>query len=152
MPLRRATPDDADDLVRLRRVMYDAMHVDHSDPAWASECARVLREGFAAGTFAAFVVEEDGRIVAGGVGTVSQRLSGPRNPSGRHGHVQSMATDPDARGRGHARAVFAALMAWFEEQGVRSVDLHATPYGEPLYRSFGFTEPRFPALGWHASR
>jgi ribosomal protein S18 acetylase RimI-like enzyme len=146
MGLRRATPDDADDLVRLRQVMYDAMDVDHTDPGWAAECARVLRAGLAGGSMAAYVVEDGGRIVACGVGMVEQRLPGPRNPRGRHGHVQSMATDPDARRRGYAREVFGALLEWFAEQGVPSVDLHATPYGEPLYRSYGFTEPRWAAL------
>ena len=152
MGLRRATSGDIDDLVRLRRVMFDAMDVDHSDPGWAESCARVLRKCLADGSMAAYVVEEEGRVVAGGVAMVAQRLPGPRNPSGRHGYVQSMATDPEARGRGHARAVFAALMAWFEEQGVTSVDLHATPYGAPLYRSFGFSEPRHLPLARHAPR
>jgi GNAT superfamily N-acetyltransferase len=146
MPVRRATPDDAPDLVRLRRVMYDAVEVDHSDPAWAVSCEAILRARLASGEMAAFVVEEDGRVVAGGVGMLEQRLGGPRNPAGLHGFVQSMATEPDYRGRGHARAVFAALLAWFEANGVRSIGLHASPYGEPLYRSFGFSENRYPEL------
>ena len=148
MGLRRATPDDIDDLVRLRRVMFDAMDVDHSDPRWAATCAAVLRAGLG-GHMEAFVVEDEGRVVAGGVGMVEQRLPGPGNPSGLHGYVQSMATDPDARGRGYARAVFAALMDWFEGRGVTSVALHATPYGEPIYRSFGFTEPGHLPLSRH---
>ena len=152
MTLRRATPDDAPDLVRLRRVMFDAMDVDHSDPEWAHVCERVLRACLADGTMAAFVVEEDGRPVAGGVGMVAQRLPGPKNPSGRHGHVQSMATEPAARGKGHGKAVFEALLAWFAEQGVTSVDLHASPFGEPLYRKYGFREPRHRAMSRHAPR
>jgi GNAT superfamily N-acetyltransferase len=146
MGLRRATPSDAAELVRLRRVMYDAMGVDHSSPEWAASAEAVLRESLAAGRMAAFVVEEGGRPVACGVGMVEQRLPGPRNPSGLHGYVQSMATEPEARRRGHARAVFGALMEWFAEQGVTSVDLHATELGAPLYRSFGFSEPRHLTL------
>ena len=147
MPPRRATPDDVPELVRLRRVMYDAMGVDHASPEWAASCERVLRERLADGAMAAFVVEEDGRLVAGGVGMVEQRLPGPRNPSGLHGYVQSMATEPRARRRGHARSVFAALLEWFEEQGVTAVDLHATEAGAALYRTFGFSEPRHLTLG-----
>ncbi len=147
MPPRRATPDDAPELVRLRRVMYDAMGVDHSDPAWAAEADRVLRTELASGAMAAFVVDRaGGGLCAGGVAMVSQRLPGPRNPRGLQGYVQSMATDEDARGQGHARAVFAALLAWFDERGVTSVDLHATKLGEGLYRSFGFTEPNHVVL------
>lgn len=152
MPLRRANPSDAPELVRLRRVMYDAMDVDHSSREWAECAERVLREELSSERMAAFVVEEDGRLVACGVGMVEQRLPGPRNPRGLHGYVQSMATDPEARRRGHARAVFGALMAWFEERGVPSVELHATEYGAPLYRSFGFSEPRYLTLSRRSSR
>lgn len=152
MSLRRANPSDAAELVRLRRVMFEAMGVDHSAPEWAANADEVLRRCLASGEMAAFVVEEDGRVVAGGVGMVAQRLPGPKNPSGLHGYVQSMATDPESRGRGHARAVFAALLEWFEERGVTSVDLHATGEGAPLYRSFGFSEPRHLPLSRHSSR
>lgn len=146
MPLRRATPDDTPDLVRLRRVMFDAMELDHSDPAWAATCEEILRARLASGDMAAFVVEDDDRVVAGGVGMVEQRLPGPRNPRGKHGFVQSMATEPSARRQGHARAVLTALLEWFEENGVPSVGLHASPYGEPLYRTFGFSESPYPEL------
>lgn len=147
MPVRRATSADIPELVRLRRVMFDAMGIDHSDPAWAAAMAGILRDGFAAGTMAAYVVDGgDGTLRACGVGVVEQRLPGPRTPTGRHGHVQSMATEPAHRRQGYAREVFAALLDWFAAEGVPSVDLHATEHGEPLYRSFGFSEPRARAL------
>jgi ribosomal protein S18 acetylase RimI-like enzyme len=153
MPVRRATPDDAPELVRLRRVMFDAMGVDHGDPAWAAACERVLRAELGSGAMVGFVVDLEGDgLAACGVGMVSQRLPGPGNPSGRHGYVQSMATDPGARRRGYAREVFTALMAWFGENGVTSVGLHATTLGEQLYRDFGFSDPANGALGWHAPR
>ena len=127
--------------------MFEAMGVDHSAPGWAETCERVLRERLADGTMAAFVVDGDGRLVSCGVGMVSQRLPGPRSPTGRHGYVQSMATDPDMRRRGYGRAVFAALLEWFEAEGVPSVDLHATPAGAAVYREFGFSEPTHLAMG-----
>ena len=37
-------------------------------------------------------------------------------------------------------------LEWMREAGVGTVDLHASPDGEPLYRSLGFTEPGQPAL------
>jgi GNAT superfamily N-acetyltransferase len=75
-----------------------------------------------------------------------QRLPGPSTPSGRWGYVQWMVTDPDYRRRGLARAVFAAILGWLEERGVTNVELHATVSGEPLYRSFGFTDAFSPEL------
>jgi GNAT superfamily N-acetyltransferase len=151
MPVRRATPLDVAELVRLRRVMFDAMGIDHADPEWAQATERVLRAGLADGSMAAYVVDgDDGRLAAGGVGMVAQRLPGPRNPNGLHGYVQSMATDPSARRQGHARAVFEALLAWFADEGVTSVALHATGEGAPLYRSYGFSEPANLPLSRHS--
>ncbi|HVF05126.1 MAG TPA: GNAT family N-acetyltransferase [Frankiaceae bacterium] len=148
MGLRRATSGDIDDLVRLRGVMFDAMGVDTGGD-WRAPCADVLRRCLADGTMAAYVVEEDGAVVACGVGMLAQRLPSPRNPSGRYGYVQSMATDEHARRRGHAHAIFAALMDWFGDEGVVSVGLHATDAGARVYRSFGFSDPRNPELTWH---
>ena len=110
------------------------------------------RELAPGGVMAAYVVESDGGVVSCGVGMVAPRLPGPRTPDGRYGYVQSIATDPDYRGRGYARAVFGALVEWFEAQGVTSVGLHATPAGAPLYESFGFTPGRFGYLSRHAAR
>lgn len=148
MDPRRATLADIDDLVRLRGVMFDAMGVDTGGD-WRAACADVLRRCLADGTMAAYVVEEGGAVVACGVGMLAQRLPGPRNPSGRYGYVQSMATDPHARRRGHAHAIFAALLEWFRAEGVVSVGLHATEAGSRVYRSFGFSDPRHPELTWH---
>lgn len=151
MGLRRATPEDIDDLVRLRGVMFDAMGVDSSGE-WRAECAEVLRRCLADGTMAAFVVAEGGRVVSCGVGMLAQRLPGPKTRGGRYGYVQSMATDVHARRRGHAHAVFGALLEWFEENGATSIGLHATEEGARVYRSFGFSEPRHLELARHEPR
>lgn len=147
--VRWAGLDDVPELVRLRRVMFESMDIAGADGADAA-MADVLAEGFATGAFFAAVVDghEPGTLAACGIGMVSQRVPGPHNPSGRYGYVQSMVTDEAHRGRGLARAVLEQLMARFAADGVVRVDLHATPSGEPLYRSMGFTEGRQPELRW----
>jgi ribosomal protein S18 acetylase RimI-like enzyme len=77
-------------------------------------------------------------LAASGAGTISTRLPSPNNPTARVGYIQWVATDPDARRRGHAREVMAALLDWYDERQVVVVELHATTDGEPLYRSLGF--------------
>ena len=152
MEARRATPEDADELVRLRQVMYDAL-VDSHDTSggWEEAAAERFRVGLADGSVVAFVVDgADGGAVACGVGTVAQRLPGPGNLTGRFGFVQSMATDPEHRGRGCGRAVFTALVDWFRAEGITAVDLHTSADGEALYRSFGFTDAPHPELQWRA--
>lgn len=136
--LRRATPDDAAELARLRGLMHEAMgHVDTPDVRRAAEAAfarRVLRDDFVA-----YVVAEGAHLRSCGAGWVEEHLPSAATPDGRRGHVASMSTEPAARRQGHARAVFAALLEWFDELGVRRVELRATPDGQPLYAAAGFT-------------
>ncbi len=98
---------------------------------------------------AACVIDGDrpGQLIAAAAGVINQRLPGPRNPSGRVGYVQWVATEPEFRRQGLARQVMQGILAWFAEQQISVVELHATADGEPLYRSLGFDEPPNPQLG-----
>jgi ribosomal protein S18 acetylase RimI-like enzyme len=62
------------------------------------------------------------------------------------GHVFSVATDPDARRRGYARACMETLLDWFRERGVAQVDLNASAEAEPLYASLGFVRKPDPSM------
>ncbi|HKY68806.1 MAG TPA: GNAT family N-acetyltransferase [Acidimicrobiales bacterium] len=163
-PLRLATADDVDELVRLRRVMMGALEVC-DEPTWALACADFLRRTLADGSAAAVVAGDPGAVPSGsaaadrhrpeplvacGIGVIVERVPGPETPTGRYGYVCSMVTEPDWRGRGLATGVVEGLLAWFADRGVRKVDLHASDEGEPIYRRFGFREGRFPELRWRA--
>ena len=149
--LRRADVRDADELVRLRALMFEAMGDDASAPGWRSACREALvRRLVQPDRFAAFVVAVDGSVVSGGVGWVEEHLPSPGQPDGRRGHVASMSTDPEHRRRGHGRAVLQGLMAWFAELGVGRVDLRATGDGQPLYLSLGFRVLAGPSMAWTA--
>lgn len=152
METRRATTDDIPELVRLRQVMMDSVWGGAgADSSWRAACAAILEQVLADGSMCAVVVDDpDGGLAACGVGMVAQRLPGPGCPSGRYGYVQSMCTDDRWRRKGLAGAVFEGVMAWFAEERVTRVDLHASRMGEPLYRSFGFTDAREPELRWRA--
>lgn len=147
--VRPARPQDAAELVRLRRVMLAAMSGEDRRGPWEAASELLLRQGLFTpggdGRFGAFVVDADagagaGRLAACAVGTVEQRLASPGGPAGLFGFVFNVCTDPAYRGRGYARAVTAALLDWLADRGVTRVDLHATPQAEGLYRSMGFTE------------
>lgn len=146
--VREAGPGDAAELVRLRRLMFLAMHGADGRGPWerhAEESARRLLAGTDRGErLGAFVVEGDGSgdppPAACAVGTAEQRLAAPRHPEGRFGFVFGVCTDPRYRGRGYSRATTEALLDWFGEQGVTRVDLHAAPDAERLHRSLGFAE------------
>ena len=149
--VRRATPEDAGELLRLRQVMIDSMAGANTDTGWQSESLATVaaRLGDPAGGFAAFVVdhpERSGSLAALAVGTVDYRIGRAGNPHGRVGYVFSVATDPDARRRGYARACMAALVDWLREQGVGQIDLTTSADAEPLYASLGFVRQPHPFM------
>jgi ribosomal protein S18 acetylase RimI-like enzyme len=155
--VRRATVGDAAALTELREVMLSdmGMLVDGTDPGWRDKA-----EAWFAGRlddkddFAAFVVEQpDLGVVSCAAGVCDRHAPGPGNPGGVQGHVFNMSTDPRCRRRGYARACLDALLAWFrDETEARLVKLNATGDGIGLYRSLGFTEPRYPALQLRLAR
>jgi ribosomal protein S18 acetylase RimI-like enzyme len=77
--------------------------------------------------------DEDGRIVSAAYGAIHDRLVS----------LQWVATDPAARGRGHARATMAALMRWAAGKGAEGACLSVFAANHPairLYESLGFTQ------------
>ncbi|MEU0394817.1 GNAT family N-acetyltransferase [Streptomyces sp. NPDC006208] len=146
---RRATPEDAEELVRLRKVMQDSCHGPNPDVSWQPAAVATLRARLdPAGTQTAYVVERSGPgggLAACAVGTIEYRLGGPGNPEGTSGYVFSVATDEDMRRRGCSRACMKGLLGWFRERGVRRIDLRASSEGE-LYTSLGFVRTPDPAM------
>ncbi|MFF7853998.1 GNAT family N-acetyltransferase [Streptomyces sp. NPDC007904] len=149
--VRRATPEDAEEVLRLRQVMIDSMAGADSSTEWHVESLPLLRTRLAErdGGFAAFVVDHPrrpGALAALVAGTVDYRIGKAGDPYGTVGFVFSVATDPDARRRGHARACMETLLEWFRERGARRVHLTASAEAEPLYLSMGFRPKPDPLL------
>ncbi len=163
-PVRRANAADAAEVLRLRQVMIDSVFSAGTPPSprlrssrevpppdWHTDSLPTLRGKLADpdGNFAAFVVDHPdrpGALAALTAGTVEYRIGRSGNPHGAVGHVFSVATDPDQRRRGHARACMEALLDWFRERGVVSVDLNASEEAEPLYASLGFVRKPDPSM------
>jgi ribosomal protein S18 acetylase RimI-like enzyme len=77
--------------------------------------------------------DESGRIVSAAYGALHDRLVS----------LQWVATDPAARGRGHARANLASLMRWAAGRGAEGACLSvfaANLAAIRLYESMGFTQ------------
>ena len=149
--VRRATPEDAAEVTRLRAVMLASVDGRdlRLDEEWAEQCRADLRSHLADGTqLVAMVVDApDGSgLASAGVGVVDVRLPAPGRVSGRVGHISSMCTDERWRRRGYARAVLDALVDWLREQGCARVELSASDDGAPLYRERGFEPPPNPSL------
>lgn len=144
---RLATLEDADEVVRLAKVMFTSMGIA-TDDHWREAAAEAFAARLA-DDVVGFVVDQPdapGHLVSGGMGVLHRRLPSPTNPTGLVGYVQWVATDPRWRGRGYARAVLTEVLAWFDTRDVFKAELHATPAGEPLYRSLGFAVGDNPGL------
>ncbi|WP_340564015.1 GNAT family N-acetyltransferase [Streptomyces sp. GSL17-111] len=61
--------------------------------------------------------------------------------------ISTVATYPEFRRRGYARATVTALMDWMTAGGCKRISLAASPEGEPLYTSLGFTYGD-PRMSW----
>jgi ribosomal protein S18 acetylase RimI-like enzyme len=139
--IRRATVDDAPELVRLRRVMCEGMGWD--DPLKLDVMEQAAGDYFAkaipAGDFCGWLaVTPAGEAVGAGGVIVDRHIPTPGNPSGRVGYVLNIATVPSHRRRGIARRVLQTILVWLEEQGVQQIVLHTSDDGRLLYESLGF--------------
>ena len=146
--VRPATAEDTAEVIRLAALMYEAMGLDATRPAWrqAAAAAMASRLGGDTCVFVADDPDTAGRLAATGAGVITTRLPGPANPAATVGYIQWVSTDPRWRRRGLARAVTSALLGWFAERDVRAVELHATPQAAGLYHSLGFGPGPNPGL------
>lgn len=147
--LRAATPDDLDVVLRHRRRMFEDM--GHRDPAalqaMLESSTPLLRRGLADGSYRGWLVEHDGRVVAGG-GIVSLEFqSHPRDPVPRRSWVVNMFTEPEHRRRGLARRLMQTMLEWCRASGMKTLYLHASDEGRALYESLGFAATNEMRIG-----
>ena len=137
--VRRAGPDDAAELTRLRAIMFADMG---RDPALLTEdwqrrnVAHFGHRLAETDLFAAYVVDQPGGdgLAACAVGWLNEHLIGTNNPVGRSGYVANICTDPAYRRRGYSRASLTALVDWLRSTGIRVVE--TTVVGRLIIRPF----------------
>ena len=122
--------------------MFESMGQDTSGVTWRTNCRAHLEAELGAGRMVGVVVDapEGPGLAACGVAEMLVRVPSPRLPDGSSAYVGSMSTDPRWRRQGMARAIVVRLLDELRRQGVKRVELHATPDGAPLYESIGFMD------------
>ena len=141
--IRPATEADIQDLVWLRRMMWEAMGFDDPAQLEAAEAAAATYFGRAipAGDFhGCLAVTSTGEAVGAGGVVIDPHPPGPTNLSGRIGHIMNLVTAPRYRQRGIARRIMKVIMRRLKERGIHNLSLHATEMGQPLYEELGFVE------------
>ncbi|WP_431774846.1 GNAT family N-acetyltransferase [Streptomyces cucumeris] len=139
MKPRRATSADAQELVRLRNLMFEALSPP-SDIDWQSRCVEAFADRLKHDSALAAFVMGDGRhrLFACAVGEYAKRLPSPGSVAPHIGHVHSVVTEPSHRHRGLGSACLTALMRWLAEHDCSHVQLRASPEGQGLYSRLGF--------------
>jgi GNAT superfamily N-acetyltransferase len=138
--VRRVTPADVEAWARLRVALIVSLREVEPDAAAALEASIAvwLRERIDSPAFGAFVAVDEGRVVGSGGISLYDNPPGPSAMT-REAYVMSMFTEPDARGRGVARAVLDAMLDFARAAGgVGRVWLRATEMGRPVYVRAGF--------------
>jgi ribosomal protein S18 acetylase RimI-like enzyme len=141
--IRPATLDDIEDLVRLRRLMFESMGYREQAQLDANDSAvrAYLQESLLTGAFHGWLAVTPGGKAVGSSGAVVDRHPpGPNNPTGRVGYIMNIVTAPAYRRQGIARRMMETILSWMAENDVRHVSLHATEMGRPMYRSLGFVD------------
>lgn len=116
-------PMEEKDLARIHEIERCSFAVPWSEDAMRSELGNPVARYL--------VLEEEGQVM-GYVGTwiiIDE------------GHITNIAVHPDARGRGHGKALLLGLMRIAQELGVAFMDLEVRVSNAPaisLYRKLGF--------------
>ncbi|MFB6988729.1 GNAT family N-acetyltransferase [Streptomyces sp. NPDC056304] len=138
-PVRAAASADADGIIRMRseHVLSTPLREE-----WIRRCTDELAPRLTpAGDARAFVIDApDGTMAACALGLIHPVLPAPAYPRGLAARVHVVATHPDFRRRGYARAVVTALLDHLADaEDVTLFELHASVEARPLYRELGFT-------------
>jgi GNAT superfamily N-acetyltransferase len=139
--IRKAVLDDLDHLVHHRRAMFEDM--GHRDPAVLNHVDNASRDYFrsalSAGSYHAWLAQDaNARVIAGGGIVVADWPGYPGETLAKRAWILNMYTEPEARRHGIAKKLLEVMLDWCRSKGLRTVSLHASPVGRPLYQSLGF--------------
>jgi GNAT superfamily N-acetyltransferase len=141
--VRRAIIDDAPIIARQRAAMFrDMGDLGGDDVARLEKAAFVhMRQMMAEQRYLGWLVERDGKVVAGAGMIISQLLPRPGAvEGGAQALICNVYCEPGHRRRGLARALMTAMLEWCERERMAKIILHASPDGRPLYESLGFVQ------------
>lgn len=149
--VRLATIGDLDLLVRHRRAMFAAIDEFSSQELDAADevYRRWARTRIRSGRLAGFIVEVGRRPVASGCVWLMEVQPRPGQKGTTVAYLLSMFTEPDGRGKGHATRIVHATIRWARDRGISLMTLHASPFGQSVYRRLGFertSEMRRPLI------
>lgn len=136
--LRHGCLADLPVLVRYWRDMLEECDLIGSGlvPDWAERLETQFAGDMAAGSGVWFVAEQDDALV--GTCVVFRQMGRSNISLDATGMLAGMYVVPEHRGQGIARELLAWVLRWCREHNIKTVRLHASKMGRPLYESAGF--------------
>jgi ribosomal protein S18 acetylase RimI-like enzyme len=139
---RPATTDDAPLLTVHRHAMFAEMGeaTDDALGAMSLHFAPWVRRKITEGKYLGWIVEYHDKPVASAGLFLLEWPPHPLDPANDHrGYILNMYVDPAYRGQGIAKHLVQLCLDETRRRGLRTVALHASNAGRPLYESFDFT-------------
>ncbi len=141
--LRKATLNDSDVLIDFRIIFLKEIQ-ESPPPKEIETFKKSLKEFFLdkmrSNEFIAWLAELDNDIIATSGLSFLQKPPHFINMTGKFAYIMNMYTKPEWRRKGIGSALLEKLFEEIKNRGIRSIVLHATPSGKPLYEKFGFRE------------
>ena len=138
--LRPATVDDLECILHHRRSMFADMNEgsEADRDAMIAVARPFIAAGLVDGSYRGWLIEIAGDVVAGGGVAIVPYQPTPLDPVCHRAFVLNVYTEPAFRRQGLARMLMETIVAWCRQEGFRSLSLHASDDGRPLYDSLGF--------------
>ena len=139
--IRQATTADVDVILDHRRHMFADMGRgdEHARDVMVDAARPFIEAGLRTGSYRGWLVDVDGRIVAGGGLAIVPFQPTPSDPRPQRVWIVNMYTEPGFRRQGLAKRVLDTMVVWCRNAGMKEVFLHASDAGRPLYELLGFT-------------
>ncbi len=145
IPIHSATIDDIPILVTHHHKMFkeiwtqkgiefDAHQFDEMDKAYEEK----LNQELANGTCTAWVIENEGKIVASGAISMHSMVPRPDDSSYMVAHLHSVFTEYDFRKNGFASLITKNAIHYCKSRGIKRMTLGASDAGRPLYEKMDF--------------
>jgi GNAT superfamily N-acetyltransferase len=139
--LRPATADDLEHILHHRRAMF----LENRDggeaqcEAVVAACRPYFAKTLADGTYRGWLAVDGDRVVGGAGLLVHEWPSNPSHPENtRRAYILNVYIEPPYRHRGLARRLMHAAIEHCRAEGFKTVWLHASDAGRPLYEAMGF--------------
>jgi GNAT superfamily N-acetyltransferase len=137
---RLATVADVELIGRHRRSMFDDMGQADGEAMRAMIASFVpwVRERLRLGTYVAWLVEEDGRVVAGAGMLLMDFPPHWMDAEPVRAYLLNFYVEPEFRRRGLAYELLNTAVNDARRRGIKVISLHASKFGKPLYERYGF--------------